>query len=66
MKVEQYDLIFYAMLSVCFTNSNFKNENGTKSHCFCDFQLFVKRGGAKVTVFLWKGYQLQKGWEPMI
>jgi len=62
MKVKQYDRVFSAVLPVglCIASSNLKNENAAKLYSFCGFKLFSEPGGANVTLFLWKGCQLQQ------
>jgi len=60
-----FSVFFCVVSSLCITSNNFKNED-TVNWALCDFYvLFIKRG-ANVTLFLWKGCQLQKCWQSFV
>jgi len=64
MKVEQYESVSVASsVDLRITSSDLKNGDTAKSDSFCDFCAFSETRGC--TVFLWKGYHLQKRLEPM-
>jgi len=54
----QYDVVFSVVLSVAYALQVVILK--MKIRLFCDFHAFFKTRGANVTLFLWKGCQLEK------